>query len=95
MLDASDTAVGAVLQQEIDHQWQLIAFFSKKLTPAETKYRTFNRELLTIYLSIRHFQYFLEGRDFYILTDHKPLTFALQSQSTTTQTPRIHFSIHK
>ena len=79
MVDASDTAVGAVLQQEINHQWQPIAFFSKKLTPAETKYSTFDRELLAIYLSIKHFQFFIEGRDFYILTDHKPLTFALQS----------------
>ena len=79
MVDASDMAVGAVLQQEIDHHWQPIAFFSKKLTPAETKYSTFDRELLAVYLSIKHFQYFVEGRDFYIFTDHKPLTFALQS----------------
>ena len=80
MVDASDIAIGAVMQQEINHQWQPIAFFSKKLTPAETKYSTFDRELLAIYLSIKHFQYFVEGRNFYILTDHKPLTFfALQA----------------
>ena len=79
MVDASDTAVGAVLQQKIDHQWQPLAFFSKKLTSTETKYSTFDRELLAIYLSIKHFQYFIEGRDFYVLTDHKPLTFALHS----------------
>ena len=51
----------------------------KKLTPAETRYSTFDRELLAIYLAVRHFQHFVEGRDFFILTDHKPLTFALQS----------------
>ena len=79
MVDASDAAVGAVLQQEIDHHWQPIAFFSKKLTPAETKYSTFDRELLAVYLAIKHFQYFVEGREFYILTDHKPLTFVLQT----------------
>ena len=79
MTDASDTAVGAVLQQEIDNHWHPIAFFSKKLTPAETRYSTFDRELLAIYLAVRHFQHFVEGRDFFILTDHKPLTFALQS----------------
>ena len=49
-IDASDTVVVAVLQQEIDHQWQPTAFFSKKLTPAETKYSTFDKELLAIYL---------------------------------------------
>jgi len=47
MVDASDAAVGAVLQEEIDHNWQPIAFFSKKLTPAET---TFDRELLAVHL---------------------------------------------
>jgi len=78
MVDASDAAVGAVLQQEIDHHWQPIAFFSKKLTPAETKYSTFDRELLAVYLAIKHFLYFVEGWEFYILTD-KPLTFALQA----------------
>ena len=48
MTDASDVAVGAVLQQYINEQWHPIAFFSKKLKPAETRYSTFDRELLAI-----------------------------------------------
>ncbi len=36
MTDASDTAVGAVLQQNINGKWNPISFFSKKTTPAET-----------------------------------------------------------
>ena len=36
MTDASDTAVGAVLQQQINGEWKPIAFFSKRLKPAET-----------------------------------------------------------
>ena len=35
MTDASPRAVGAVLQQYIDSQWCPIAYFSKKLKPAE------------------------------------------------------------
>ena len=38
MTDASDTAVGAVLQQYIDGTWHPISFFSKKMTPAKTRY---------------------------------------------------------
>ena len=34
--------------------------------------------MLATYLAIRHF---VEGRQFHMLTDHKPLTFALSSQS--------------
>ena len=81
MTDASDTAVGAVLQQQIDGDWQPIAYFSKKLRPAETRYSTFDRELLAIYLAIKHFRHFVEGREFHIATDHKPLTFALSTAS--------------
>jgi len=79
--DASDQAIGAALEQFIDNEWKPIAFFSKKLRPPETRYSTFDRELLAIYLAIRHFRYFLEGQAFHIYTDHKPLTFALQKQS--------------
>jgi hypothetical protein len=81
MTDASDTAVGAVLQQNIKGTWKPISFFSRKLTPAETRYSTFDRELLALYLGIKHFRHFLEGRSFHVLTDHKPLTFVLNSRS--------------
>ena len=80
MTDASDTAVGAVLQQLVDGTWQPISFFSKKLRPAETRYSTFDRELLPVYLAIKHFRHFLEGRHFHVLTDHKPLTYALNAR---------------
>ena len=74
-------AMGGVLEQFIDGQWKRISFFSKKLCHAETNYSTYDRELLAIYLAVRHLQYFVEGRTFHINTDHKPLTFVLQSSS--------------
>jgi hypothetical protein len=80
--DASDLAVGAVLEQFIDHEWRPIGFFSRKLQPAETRYSTFDRELLGVYLAIRHFRWFIEGRVFHVYTDHKPLNFAISSGST-------------
>ena len=87
MTDASSSAVGAVLQQYIDHQWCPIAYFSKKLKPSEIKYSTFDRELLAVYLAIKHFRYFVEGREFKIFTNHKPLTYSLSSNSDR-HTPR-------
>ncbi len=51
------------------------------MSPAETRYSAFDKELLAIYLAIQHFRYYLEGRPFHVLTDHKPLTFALNSRS--------------
>ncbi|BHF80355.1 hypothetical protein SprV_0702348100 [Sparganum proliferum] len=78
--DASNSAVGAVLHQQVNHQLQPLAFFSQKLQPAQTRYSTFSRELLAIYLAIRHFRHLLEGRDFSVHTDHKPLTYALKAK---------------
>ena len=78
--DASDFGVGAVLQQFIDGEWKPISFFSKRLRGAETRYSTFGRELLAVYLAIHYFRHFLEGRQFHVYTDHKPLVYAFRSK---------------
>lgn len=79
--DASQNAVGAVLQQVLHDDVQPLEFFSRKLQPAQTRYSTFGRELLAMYLAVKHFRHLLEGRQFVILTDHKPLTFAFRTPS--------------
>jgi len=56
------------------------AFFSKKLSPTEAKYSAFDRELLAVYLAIKHFRHMVEARRFVIYTDHKPLTFAFRQK---------------
>jgi cleavage and polyadenylation specificity factor subunit 1 len=81
-VDASSSHVGAGLQEEVPGQTpRPLAFFSAKLSAAQAKYSAFDRELLACYLAIRHFRWYLEGRVFYILSDHKPLTFALHRLS--------------
>ena len=59
--DASDVAVRAVLQQRIGESWCPTAYFSRKLKPPKTCYSTFDRELLAVYLAIKHFCHFVEG----------------------------------
>ena len=81
MTDASNTTVGTVLQQIVDKTWRPMAFFSKTLKPQETRYSTFDHELLAVYLAIKHFQHFIEEWQFHVSTDHKPLIYALQSHS--------------
>jgi RNase H-like domain found in reverse transcriptase len=77
-VDASDRHIGAVLQQLEGGSWRPLAFYSKKLDAAQVKYSAFDHELLAAYLAVRHFRYSLEGRQFTLYTDHKPLTFALR-----------------
>ncbi len=79
--DASDVGVGAALQQTEGDSPQPIAFFSRQLRKPELKYSTFDKELLAIYLAIRHFRYYLEGRPFTVYTDHKPLTQVMAKAS--------------
>ena len=77
-VDASNHQVGAALQQRSPGgEWQPLSFFSRKLTNTETRYSTFNRELLTVVAALRLFRFLLEGRSFHVLTNHKPLVFAL------------------
>ena len=76
-VDASEVAVGGVLEQLVDDVWQPLAFFSRQLRPNEVKYSAYDRELLAIHLNIRNFRHWLEGRHFTVFTDQKPLTAAI------------------
>ena len=94
MTDASDHAVGAVLQQYVNQQWCPITYFSKKLKQSETKYSTYDRELLVIYLAMKHFHRYIEGRTFTVFIDHKPLTNSRQIYSTTDPSFGLYLTIH-
>jgi hypothetical protein len=75
--DASDTHVGGVLQQLNGGSWQPLEFYSKKLSGVGTRYSTFDRELLAAFSAVRHFRFLLEGRQFRLLINHKPLVTSL------------------
>jgi hypothetical protein len=78
--DASTSAMGAVLQQQVKNAWQPLAFFFKKFNPAQQKYSAYDHKLLAIYEAVKHFRHMLEARHFIIFTDHKPITYALQQK---------------
>lgn len=80
-VDASDFAIGGALHQVTGDNLEPIGFFSRKLTQAEKAYSAYDRELLAAFAAIRHFRHMLEGRQFQIWTDHKPLIFAFQQRS--------------
>jgi hypothetical protein len=53
--DASNTHIGGVMQQKSGDHWRLLGFFSRKLTDTESRYSTFDRELLAAHGAIKHF----------------------------------------
>lgn len=70
--DASGYAIGAVLANSDGGP---IAYASRTLNKAETRYPTIEKELLSIVWAVKHYRPYLYGRTFKILTDHKPLVY--------------------
>lgn len=83
MTDCSNTCAGAVLQQRdpSNNTWRPLGFFSNKLSDAQQRYSTFDRELLAMYMAIKHFRYMIEGRPITLYTDHKPLVYAFKKNA--------------
>ncbi|GFX90066.1 transposon Ty3-G Gag-Pol polyprotein [Trichonephila clavipes] len=79
---ASDIGTGCTLsqlsQEKCEPHTHTIAFFSMKLNKNQQKWSTYDTELFSIYSSIRKFKHMLEGRNFTIYTDQKPLIYALE-----------------
>ena len=75
MSDASLRGCGAVLMQE----GRVIAYCSRKFTPAERNYTTGEQELLGLITALREWRCYLEGAPVILITDHNPLTY-LDSQ---------------
>ena len=69
--DASQTQLGAVISQNN----KPIAFYSRKLNPAQRRYTTTERELLAIVETLKEFKNILLGQQIEIWTDHKNLTY--------------------
>ncbi|GBM36932.1 hypothetical protein AVEN_172437-1 [Araneus ventricosus] len=61
VVDASDNAVGAALQQQVTTGWQPLEFYSKSLSPAQRRYSAYDRELLAAYMAIKYFRHMIEG----------------------------------
>ena len=85
--DASDVAIGAVLEQRGPKGWEPLAFFSKKLSDSQQKWPPYDRELHAAHKAVRHFKHMVEGRTFTIYTDHQSLVPSM-AKKTEAQTAR-------
>ena len=67
--DASKSGLGAVLLQE----GKSVAYASRALTDAETRYAQIEKELLAVVFGFERFNQYTYARHVEIETDHKPL----------------------
>ena len=72
--DASPKGLGACLVHVMPSGVeQPVAYASRSLQPAEQKYAQIEREALAIIFAVRRFHQYLYGRNFTLVTDHRPL----------------------
>ena len=84
--DSSDWCVGGVLSQYDDEGvLHPVAFYSKKMIPAECNYEIYDKELLAIIRCLEHWRPELEGTELpvEIYTDHKGLETFMTSKKLT------------
>ena len=91
--DESGYAIGGVLSQltpDDSGRWHPVAFFSCKMIPTETKYETYNSELLAIVEAFKTWRHYLEGSQHrvFVLTDHKNLRRFMDTKSLSSRQVR-------
>jgi len=77
--DASDTTLGAVLQQAQEGKLHVIGYASRTLTPAEARYCITRRELLGVVFGLNKYRQHLLGRPIIVRTDHAALTYLMKT----------------
>ena len=76
--DASAVGLGAVLLQPHKQDPRKLApvmYASRRLKAAELNYSTIEKEALSIYWAFHKFETYIYGREFVLMTDHRPLLF--------------------
>ncbi|GFV80544.1 retrovirus-related Pol polyprotein from transposon 17.6 [Trichonephila clavipes] len=81
--DASNLGIGVVLSQVCENEEHPIMFLSKKLSLAEQKYSTTEKECAAIIFAVQKLKCYLDGHQkFIIQTDHNPLVWLEKNTGT-------------
>ena len=74
-VDGSPVGLGAVLTQEDESTKEVtpLHYASCPLTPTQARYLQIDREALSIYWAVKRFHLLEYGKEFKVITDHKPL----------------------
>ena len=87
--DASAYGIGAVLMQQQQGAWRPVAFASRALNEAETRYAQIEKEALALTWALEKFSEYVLGKCVILETDHKPLVPILGRKSLDMLPPRV------
>ena len=87
-VDASDFAVGAVLQQEQGGELRVIGYASRAFNSCERKYCIICKELAAMIFGLKQYHQYLLGRHFRICSDHAALTYLRSAKELVGQQAR-------
>ena len=71
--DASRKVLGCALEQRTPNGWHTVAFASRFFNSVEDRYNINELELLGVVWSVEHLKYYLYGKPFTVITDHRAL----------------------
>ncbi|RDX91963.1 Retrovirus-related Pol polyprotein from transposon 17.6, partial [Mucuna pruriens] len=77
MCDASNSALGAVIGQQVNKQPHIIAYTSRTMDPVQVNYTTTKKELLAIVFALDKFRSYLLGSKIIVFSDHATLKYLL------------------
>ena len=79
--NASDLAIGAVLEQREERKPYVVYYVNKTLNEAQRNYTTTEKELLAVVYALDKFRAYLVGSNIIIFTDHSTLKYLLTKQN--------------
>lgn len=93
-VDASNEAIGSVLMQG-KSEMSPIAYASRKLTDAEKRYSTTEKECLSLVWALRYFRHYLWGLKFQVVTDHRALCWLQEKRDMSGRLARWALAIQE
>ena len=79
--DASPVGLGAVLIQEQNGEERVVCYASRSFTSVEKRYSQTEKEALGLVWACERFHAYLYGKQFELITDHKPLEIIYSKNS--------------
>ena len=93
IVDASPVGLGSILtQKNLEDNINVVEYASRKLSETESRYNQSEREALAVVWATEHFNHYLIGSEFTVITDHQPL-LGIMNKPMSKPNARLHLCL--